>query len=53
MKFVFCPVCGHKLLEGKNGSLVQVKRNKCKNIIEVGISEEQITVTPINKIKNC
>lgn len=47
MKFVYCPICGHKLLEGHDGSLVKVKCNKCKSILEVNILKENITVIPI------
>ncbi len=47
MKFVYCPICGHKLLEGQDGSNVKVKCNKCKSIIEVSILKEHITVIPI------
>ncbi len=47
MKFVYCPICGRKLLEGKDGSLVNVKCNKCKSILEVTISQQNVTVVPI------
>ncbi len=46
MKYVYCPICGHKLLEGQDGSRVNVKCNKCKSIIEVSILTENVTVTP-------
>ena len=35
MKFVNCPHCGHKLLEGENGSSVNVKCSKCKSVVNV------------------
>lgn len=47
MKFVNCPICGHKLLEGHDGSVVKVKCNKCKSIVEVSILKENITVIPV------
>lgn len=47
MRFVNCPICGHKLLEGNSGSIVRVKCNKCKSIVEVNISENNINVVPI------
>lgn len=47
MKYVYCPICGHKLLEGHDGSVVKLKCNKCKNIIEVSILKANITVAPI------
>ncbi len=50
MKFVNCPICGHKLLEGDDGSVVKVKCNKCKSIVEVGIFKDNITVVPIKPV---
>lgn len=43
-------MCGHKLLEGQDGSYVSVKCNKCKSVIEVDIQKENITVTPIKPV---
>ena len=43
-------MCGHKLLEGQDGSHVNVKCNKCKSVIEVDIQKENVTVTPIKPV---
>ncbi len=47
MKYVYCTICGHKLLEGHDGSSVKVKCSKCKSILEVNILNQNTTVTPI------
>ena len=47
MKYVNCPVCGHKLLEGKEHSCVRVKCSKCKTIVEVSIGENNVALTPL------
>lgn len=52
MKYVYCPICGHKLLEGHDGSIVRLKCNKCKNIITVSILNGNITVAPIKNENN-
>lgn len=48
MKFVFCPVCGHKLLEGATGSRVRAKCSKCKEILEVTITDAGINLLPLS-----
>lgn len=48
MKFVSCPKCGHKLLEGEKGSNVNVKCNKCKSIISVKINENTVNLDIVN-----
>ena len=48
MKYVGCPQCGHKLLEGENGSRVAVKCNKCKAIVTVEIKEDAVKLQ-VNK----
>lgn len=50
MKYVNCPVCGHKLLEGKENSCVRVKCNKCKTIVEVSIGENNVALTPLSAV---
>lgn len=47
MKFVNCPKCGHKLLEGENGSFVNVKCNKCKSIVSVKIQGDSVSLSVI------
>ncbi len=49
MKYVNCPVCGHKLLEGKAQSCVRVKCSKCKTIVEVSIGDNNVALAPIPK----
>ncbi len=44
MTYVNCPKCGHKLLEGEDGSKVQVKCNKCKSIVNVSIQSSGVSV---------
>ena len=48
MKFVFCPVCGHKLLEGDVGSRVRAKCSKCKQVLEVSITETLVNLLPVS-----
>ena len=50
MKYVNCPICGHKLLEGDDYSRVRVKCNKCKTIAEVFIGEKGVEVLPVKPI---
>lgn len=50
MKYVNCPVCGHKLLEGKEHSCVRVKCSKCKTIVEVIIGENNVALTPLSAV---
>lgn len=47
MKYINCPICGHKLLEGNDNSLVRVKCNKCKAVVEVAISSGAVALKPI------
>ena len=49
MKYVNCPVCGHKLLEGKEQSCVRVKCSKCETIVEVSIGDNNVALAPLNK----
>lgn len=44
MKYVNCPVCGGKLLEGEEGSRVVVKCAKCGRLAEAVIGGESVTV---------
>jgi phage FluMu protein Com len=44
MNFVNCPNCGRKLLEGKEGSFVQVKCTKCNRIFAVEITSQGVSV---------
>ncbi len=53
MKYVSCPVCGHKLLEGEPDSLVKVKCGKCKTIVQVTIGKECIGVNPVFNSASC
>lgn len=46
MKYAYCPVCGHKLLEGNEPSNVKVKCSKCKTIIAVRIAHDGVGVVP-------
>ena len=48
MKFVNCPQCGHKLLEGESGSSVNVKCNKCKSIVSVKIRGDSVSLSVIS-----
>ena len=47
MKFINCPSCGHKLLEGENGSTVNVKCNKCKSIVHVNLRNDMVHLSII------
>lgn len=48
MKFVYCPICGHKLLEGSDPSDVKVKCSKCKTIVRVKIANNSVGVAPVS-----
>ena len=52
MMFVNCPLCGQKLMQGKGGSCVQVKCNKCGKILIVEIDNISVTVTFQNTKEN-
>lgn len=48
MKFVNCPLCGHKLLEGENGSNVKVKCNKCKSVVNVTLNDDSVSLNVVS-----
>lgn len=48
MKFVNCPQCGHKLLEGESGSNVNVKCNKCKSIVNVKLLDDTVSLSVVS-----
>lgn len=49
MVFINCPLCGQRLLEGDEGSHVQIKCTKCGNVAKVKIGHENISIE--NKVK--
>ena len=53
MKFVNCPKCGHKLLEGESGSCVNVKCNKCKSVVNVKLHENTVNLSVISCNELC
>ncbi len=44
MKYVNCPECGHKLMEGEECSNVQVKCVKCGAIVKANITANEILI---------
>lgn len=45
MKYIYCPQCGRKLLEGEEGSSVQVKCTKCGLLVKASIAASEINLT--------
>lgn len=45
MKYINCPQCGGRLLEGEEGSHVAIKCAKCGTVFEVFIGKEQIEIS--------
>ena len=44
MKYVNCPECGHKLMEGEECNNVQVKCTKCGPIIKASITASEVLI---------
>ena len=44
MLYVSCPKCGRKLLEGVEGSSVQVKCTKCNLVVKATLQENGIAL---------
>lgn len=44
MKYVNCPECGHKLMEGEECNNVQVKCTKCGAIIKASITASEVQI---------
>lgn len=44
MKYVNCPECGHKLMEGEECNNVQVKCTKCGAIIKASIKASEVLI---------
>lgn len=44
MKYVNCPECGHKLMEGEECNNVQVKCTKCGAIIKASITASEVLI---------
>ena len=42
--YAACPICGHKLLKGNNGTNVEVPCRKCGKLIRVNIADGKISV---------
>ena len=45
MIHVNCPICGKKLIEGKEGSSISIQCGKCKQIIIASINHDELVTT--------
>ena len=45
MIHVNCPICGKKLIEGKEGSSISIQCGKCKQIIIASINRGELVTT--------
>ena len=45
MIHVNCPICGKKLIEGKEGSSISIQCGKCKQIIIASINHGELVTT--------
>lgn len=51
MKYVNCPECGHKLMEGEECNNVQVKCTKCGAIIKASITASEVLIKVKDSVK--
>ena len=52
MKYVSCPQCGGRLMEGEKGSHVVIKCVKCNGLFDVYINEDRIEIKLKQKTQN-
>lgn len=44
--YASCPICGHKLCKGENGSEVDILCSRCGKLIRVHISDNEVRAIP-------
>lgn len=50
--YASCPVCGHKLCKGENGSEVDILCSRCGKLIRVNISDNEVRTIPAERYTN-
>ena len=50
--YASCPVCGHKLCKGENGSEVDILCPRCGKLIRVHISDNEVRAIPAERYTN-
>lgn len=50
--YACCPICGHKLLKGENGTFVELRCPRCSNFVRITIKEQQVSVVLFENSKN-
>ena len=47
--YASCPICGHKLCKGENGSEVDILCSRCGKLIRVHISDNEVRALPAER----
>lgn len=47
--YASCPICGHKLCKGENGSEVDILCSRCGKLIRVHISDNEVRAIPAER----
>ena len=47
--YAACPICGHKLCKGENGSEVDILCSRCGKLIRVHISDNEVRALPAER----
>lgn len=47
--YASCPICGHKLCKGENGSEVDILCPRCGKLIRVHISDNEVRALPAER----
>lgn len=50
--YAACPICGHKLCKGENGSEVDILCSRCGKLIRVHISDNEVRAIPAERYTN-
>lgn len=50
--YASCPVCGHKLCKGENGSEVDILCSRCGKLIRVHIFDNEVRAIPAERYTN-
>lgn len=50
--YASCPICGHKLCKGENGSEIDILCPRCGKLIRVHISDNEVRAIPAERYTN-
>ena len=50
--YAACPICGHKLCKGENGSEVDILCSRCGKLIRVHIADNEVRAIPAERYTN-